>query len=155
MKVILLKDVEGVGKKYEVKSTKDGYARNFLIPNGLAKPANASAMAELKEIKKQGEKLAEEHLIEIQKIASNLDGQEFEFFVKTGEGGQLFEAITPLKIAKKLSDSGFNIKKDQIILDNPIKELGEFHAKINLDHHLEAKITIIVETETSEEIVEE
>jgi large subunit ribosomal protein L9 len=155
MKVILLKDITGVGKKYEIKSMKDGYARNFLIPNGFAKPANSSAMAELKEIKKQEEKVAEDHLLEVQKIASQLDGQEFEFFVKTGDDGQLFEAITPIKIAKKLSDSGFNIKKDQIILDNPIKELGEFHAKINLDHHLEVKITIIIEAESSDGVVEE
>lgn len=155
MKVILLKDIEGVGKKYEIKSIKDGYARNFMIPNGLAKTANSSAMAELKEIKKQEEKIAEEHLIEIQKVASKIDGQEFEFFVKTGDDGQLFESITPLKIAKKLNDSGFDIKKDQIVLDNPIKELGEFHAKINLDHHLEAKITIIIEPESSNETIEE
>jgi len=104
-------------------------------------------LAELKDIKRQEEKMAEEHLMETQKIASGLDGQEFELFVKTGAGGQLFEAITPLKIVKKLEEAGFKIKKDQIILEKPIKELGEFSAKIILDHHLEVKITLIIEPE--------
>ncbi|MBU1045689.1 50S ribosomal protein L9 [Patescibacteria group bacterium] len=155
MKVILLKDIDNLGKKYEVKSIKNGYARNFLIPNGLAKPATASAMAELKEIKEREEKTAEEHLIETQKIASKLDGQEIEFLVKTGVDEQLFESITSLKISKKLGEMGFEIKKDQVILEKPIKELGEFPVKIILDHHLEAKITLIVESEAPSEPVGE
>ncbi|MBU3964623.1 50S ribosomal protein L9 [Patescibacteria group bacterium] len=155
MKVILLKDIENLGKKYEVKSIKNGYARNFLIPNGLAKLATSSAITELKEIKKKEELLAEKHLIETQEIASKFDGQGIEFFVKTGEDGQLFESITPLKISKKLCEMGFEIKKDQIILEKPIKELGEFPVKIMLDHHLEAKITLIVEPESPREPSEE
>jgi len=145
MKVILLQDIDNIGKKYEIKTVKDGYARNFLIPNGLVKAATKSAVLSIEELKKKEVKKSEERLVEVQKSASELDGQEIEFFVKTGEDDQLFEAITPLKIAKRLKEMGFKIKKGQIVLDKPIKELGEFSVKVNLDHQLEAKISLIVE----------
>ncbi|MEA3452801.1 MAG: 50S ribosomal protein L9 [Patescibacteria group bacterium] len=151
MKVILLEDIDKIGKKYDIKTVKDGYARNFLIPNKLVKAATKSAILSIKELKQKETKKNEERLVQIQESASELDGQEIEFFVKIGEDNQLFEAITPLKIAKKLKEIGFEIKKDQIILDKPIKELGEFSVKINLDHQLEAKILLIVEPEEEED----
>jgi len=144
MKVILLKDIDNIGKKYDIKVVKDGYARNFLIPNGLVKVATKSGILSIEELKKTEIKKSQEQLVETQKSASELDGQEIEFLVKTGEDGQLFEAITPLKIVKRLKEMGFKIKKDQIVLDKPIKELGEFSVKINLDHQLESKIMLIV-----------
>jgi len=145
MKVILLQDIDNIGKKYDIKTVKDGYARNFLIPKGLVRVATKSAILSIEELKKTEVKKSEEQLVETQASASELDGQEIEFLVKTGEDDQLFEAITPLKIAKKLKEMGFKIKKDQIVLDKPIKELGEFSVKINLDHQLEAKILLIIE----------
>jgi len=154
MKVILLKDIDNIGKKYDIKVVKDGYARNFLIPNKLVKPATKSAILSIEELKKTETKKDEKRLIEIQKSASELDGQEIEFLVKTGEDGQLFEAITPLKIVKKLKEMGFEIKKDQIVLDKHIKELGEFSVKINLDHQLESKIMLIVEADEEIEVDE-
>jgi large subunit ribosomal protein L9 len=155
MKVILLQDIDNIGKKYDIKTVKDGYARNFLVPKKLVRAATKSAILSIKELKKKEVKKNEEQLIQVQKSASELDGQEIEFFVKTGEDDQLFEAITSLKISTKLKEMGFEIKKDQIILDKPIKELGEFSIKINLEHQLEAKILLVVEsdkeTETNEE----
>ncbi len=155
MKVILLQDIDNIGKKYDIKTVKDGYARNFLIPNKLVKAATKSAILSIQELEKTETKKSEERLIETQKSASELDGQEIEFLVKTGEDDQLFEAITPLKIVKKLKEMGFQIKKDQIVLDKPIKELGEFSVKVNLDHQLEAKILLIVEPEEEIETDEE
>lgn len=155
MKVVLLEDVEGLGKKYDVKTVKNGYAGNFLIPRGLAEPATKEMFKRLKELKEEARRRAEEALAQVQKTASQLDGQEVEFFVKTAEGGQLYEAITPLKIVKKLQEMGFEIKKEQIALETPIKELGEFPVKITLDHQLEAKITIIIEPEEPPKIVEQ
>jgi large subunit ribosomal protein L9 len=155
MKVILLQDIDNIGKKYDIKAVKDGYARNFLIPNKLVKLATKSAILSIEELKKKEVKKSEERLVEVQKSASELDGQEIEFLVKTGEDDQLFEAITRLKIAKKLKEMGFKIKKNQIVLDKPIKELGEFSVKVNLDHQLEAKILLIVEPEEKTEVEEE
>lgn len=147
MKVIFLQDVEGVGKRYEVKEVKNGYARNFLIPQGLVKIATDEALEWLKIEKEAGDKKAEQALKTIQEVASTLDGQEVIISVKVGEDGQLFESVNVQKIFDQLKKMGFNLKKKQIDLVEPIKELGEFPVKIKLDHNLESEITIVVSEE--------
>ncbi len=147
MRVILLQDVEKVGKKYEVKEVADGYARNFLIPKGLAKPATEGNLKWLEVQKEALRKRAEEELKKIQEQASNLDGLEVVIPVKIGNEGQLFESINTQKISEKLKELGFEIKKSQIALEEPIKELGEFPVKIHFEHNLEAEIRIIVSEE--------
>jgi len=144
MKVILLKDVQDLGKKYEVKEVKDGYARNFLIPQKLAKTATKQALKWLEDRKEIIEKEISEDLKETQEIASNLDGLELNVPVKVGDEGQLFESINSQKISEKLKEIGFEIKKSKITLDQPIKALGEYSVKISLDHNLEAEIRVIV-----------
>jgi len=147
MKVILLQDVENLGKKHEIKNVKAGYARNFLFPKSLAKPATEEALKWLATQKESEEKKAEEELKEVQTLASSLDGQEITIQVKIGDEGQLFESITAQKISEKLKEAGFEIKKGQILLEEPIKELGEFPVKIKFEHNLEPEIRIIVTEE--------
>jgi len=147
MKVILLQDIEKLGKKYEIKEVKNGYARNFLIPQGLVKIATDKALEWLKIQKEAGEKKAEQALKTTQEVASTLDGQEVIISVRVGEDGQLFESINVQKIFDELKKMGFNIKKKQIDLAEPIKELGEFPVKIKFDHNLEPEITIVVSEE--------
>ena len=125
MKVILLQDIDKLGKKYEVKEVKDGYARNFLLPRGLVKIATEEALVWLEEKKSLLEEKAEEKLKQIQDLASRVDGQEVVIIVKVGEEGQLFESVSAQKISEELKKMGFDIKKSQIVLDEPIKELGE------------------------------
>lgn len=144
MKVILLKDVENLGKKYEVKEVKNGYARNFLIPEGLAKLATKTALLWAEAQKEIETKKAEEELKSFQDIASAIDDQEVVIAVKTGEDGQLYESITAQKILDKLKEMGFEVKKNQINLEKPIKELGEFPVKIKFEHNLESEIKVIV-----------
>ena len=140
----MLKDVERTGKQYEVKEVKDGYARNFLIPKGLAKPATEEAMKWLEMQKEIQEKKAEEDLKKSQNVASAIDDREVIIPVKIGEKDQLFEAITSQKISEKLKEAGFEVKKSQIELASPIKELGEFPVKIKFEHNLEAEVRVIV-----------
>ena len=147
MKVILLEDVESLGKKYEIKEVKDGYARNFLLPQKLVKAATKQALKWLADQKEIIEKEAEEDLKKAQELASSLDGLEISVVVKVGEAGQMFESINSQKISEKLKEMGFEVKKSQIVLENPIKELGEFPVNINLDHNLEAEIKAIVTAE--------
>jgi len=147
MKVILLKDIENVGRKYEVKDVKDGYARNFLIPKNLVKLATKKNLKWLQLQKEMIEKKAEDDLKKAQQMASDLDGRGVAVAVKVGPEGQLFESVNSTKIAEKLKLAGFNIKKSQIDLSEPIKKLGEFPVKINLDHNLEVEIIIIVSEE--------
>jgi len=142
-----LEDVENLGKKYEVKEVKAGYARNFLIPKGLAKAATKEALQWLATQKEVETKKAEEDLKKVQESASNIDDQEVIIPVKIGEEGQLFESITSQKISEKLKELGFDVKKIRIDLPEPIKELGEFPVKIKFEHNLEAEIKVIVTKE--------
>ena len=147
MKVVLLEDVEKVGKKYDVKQVADGFARNFLIPKNLAKVATKE-LSEWAEMQKQLlEKKAEENLKKSQTLASSIDGQEVIFQVKVGPEGQLFESINSQKISEKLKELGFEVKKNQIDLAEPIKEVGEYPVKIKFDHNLESQIQIIINRE--------
>lgn len=144
MKVVLLKDVDNVGKKYDIKEVKTGYARNFLILKGLAKPATKEA-ALWAEIQKEIQaKKSEDDLKKIQEKASTIDGQEVVVSVKVGDVDQLFESVSAQKIAEKLKELGFSVKKNQIIAEKPIKNLGEYPVKIKFDHNLEAEISVIV-----------
>ena len=144
MKIILLQNVEDVGKKYEVKEVKDGFARNFLIPQNLAKPATKPALKWLDSQKEVIEKEVEEELKRVQDMASKLDDLEVSIALKVGDEGQLFESVNVQKITEKLKEMGFEVKKSQIDLKEPIKQTGEFTVKINLEHNLEAEINLII-----------
>ena len=149
MRIILLQDIENLGKKYEVKDVKDGYARNFLIPKGLAKLATEKAIKWAEEQKEAEEKKVEEELRKIQELASSIEGQEVVISAKVGEEGQLFKKINSQDISEKLAELGFNVKKEQIMLEKPISELGEFAVKIRFAHNLEAEIRVVVTEEKS------
>ena len=150
MKVILLKDVDKIGKKFEVKEVKPGYARNFLIPQGLAQLATKEAIIWLETQKEIEEKKAEDALKKFQEVASSIDDQEVIIPVKIGDEGQLFESINAQKIADKLKEAGFDIKKTQIELAEPIKDLGEYPVKIKFEHNLEAEIRVILQKKEEE-----
>ena len=155
MKVILLQDIEGLGKKYEVKEVKDGHARNFLIPKKMAKAATKQALKWLTDQKEVIEKEAEEDLKKAQELASQIDGLEVNIAVKVGDEGQMFESINSQKIADKLKEMGFEVKKSQIKLEDPIKEIGEFPINVSLSHNLEAEIKVIISGEKTKEKIEE
>ena len=146
MKVILLEDIENIGKKHDLKEVKDGYARNFLIPKGLVKIADKKAMEWLQLQKEIIEQKAEQDLESVEKVVSQIDGMEIIIPVKVGDKGQLFEKIDLKDISEKLKEMGFKIKKTQIELD-PIEDLGEFPAKVKFEHNLEAEIKVIVSEE--------
>lgn len=147
MKVVLLKDIEKFGKKYEVKEVKEGFARNFLFPKGLAKVATKQNLKEAETRKELEDKKAEEELKKAQKEAEDIEGLEITIPVKIGDSNQLFESVSPQKISEKLKEMNFNVKKEQIIAPGPIKELGEFKVKINFKHNLEAEIKLIITPE--------
>lgn len=155
MKVIFLEDVENIGKKYDVKEVKPGYARNFLIPNNLAKTATKKNLRWLEIQKEIITKKAEENLKEAQELASKIDGLEVPILLKVGSEGQLFESINSSKIAEKLKEMGFDVKKSHIDLKENIKKIGEFEVKINLDHNLEAEIKVIITEESTSKKEEE
>jgi len=150
MKVILLQDVDGTGKKFEVKEVADGHANNLLIPQGLAKPATKEALAWLEAQKEIASKLAEEGLKKVQELASSLDDLEVAITMKVGDEGQLFESVNSQKIQDRLKEMGFEVARNQIKLEQPIKDLGEFPVKVTFEHNLEATINVIIVEEAGE-----
>ena len=147
MQVVLIKNAKSIGKIGELKEVKRGYALNFLIPKGLAKPATPETLRWLEIQKEIATKKEEENLKGAAELVSKIDGLEVSFTVKTGDKGQLFEKITPQRITEKMREMGFEVKKDQIIMAEPIKEIGEFPVKIKFEHNLEAEIKIIITEE--------
>ncbi|KKU96788.1 MAG: 50S ribosomal protein L9 [Parcubacteria group bacterium GW2011_GWB1_48_6] len=147
MKVILLQDVDKVGKKFEIKTVADGYARNFLFPRDLAKQATPETIEWLEMQKELLATKSEEELKRVQGLASGLDDLEVPIAVKVGEEGQLFEAINVQKIAERLKGMGHEVKKSQIKLQKPLKETGEFPVRVLLEHNLEAEIRVIITEE--------
>lgn len=147
MKVILLKDIKNLGEKFEIKEVAAGHARNFLIPKGLAKLATKENLKWLEAHKERETQQAEQELKRIQALVSKIDGIEVMIPAKISKDGEIFGSITLAKISEELKDKGFDIKKSQINLEAPIKEIGEWPVKITFSHGLEAEIRVIVEEE--------
>lgn len=144
MKIIILKNEKGLGKIGEIKEVTDGYARNFLIPRGLAKAVTPQEVKKLEEAGQATAKKAGKELRKIQDVAGQVDGLEIELFEKASEAGTLYSALNETKIAKALKAKGFDINKKQLQLSAPIKDLGEHEVGVIFDHGLEGKIKIIV-----------
>jgi len=155
MKIILLKDIKNIGKIFEIKEATDGYVRNFLIPKGLVKPATAANLKWLQVQKEKEAKIAEGELKQIQEVVSKLDGAEVIVNTKVGKGEKIFGSVTATKISDLLKEMGFDIKKSQIELEKPLKEIGEWPVKVSFSHGLEAEIKVIITVTEEDQEVEE
>ncbi len=144
MKVILLKNVPGLGRRGEVLEVAAGYARNFLLPWKLAEAVSDKRLKEFEREKFRQTEKAEKNLHKVQKIAEKLNQTEVEIFAKAAGSGRLYAAVSRAMIAKKLKEKGLAVSKDEIILDDSLKELGEFPVRISLPDGLEAEITVII-----------
>lgn len=145
MKVIFLKDVQGTGKKGEVKEVADGFARNFLLLKGLAKQATQEAVNALKAHEEKLKREMERELKDSQAAASRVDGREITITAKASENGKLYSAIGANKIAEAIQRQlGIIIKPNQIVCGKAIKEYGERTVLIKFPHGLEANLRVIV-----------
>lgn len=144
MRVILLENIPKLGKKWDVKSVTPGFARNYLIPRKLVKIANKKSMDDLARQKEIEAAKSEEELKQIQALASQMDGLEVTIPVKASGDGTIFGAVNAAVIAEALGKLGFKIAKDQIVLEESIKELGEYPVAIRFEHNLETDIKVIV-----------
>ena len=143
MQVILIQNVAGMGKIDDIKEVSEGYARNFLFAKNLAMPATKQVLADLKIRQNKKAKDYEMELRAEQSLADKLDGWELALKEKVSAGGSLYAAVGPQKVAEALARAGFKISKDKIVM-KPIKETGEYKAKIKFQHGLEAEIIVIV-----------
>ena len=148
MKVILLDNIKGVGKKDEIINASDGYARNFLFPKKLAVEANNENMSKLK-AKKQSEQYKKDVNKEnAEKIAKKLDDITLTFKVKAGENGKIFGGVTSKEISEELKKQyKIDIDKKKIILNENIKNLGSFDISMKLFEGVTGKLKVKVISE--------
>ncbi len=148
MKVILIKEVKKLGAAGEIKEVSDGYARNYLIPQGLALEATQTRLKETqeKDIKQQKRKDKEEAAARA--LQEKLEGKSIKLLARTGGSDKLFGAITVKEIAEALQKQhGTSIDKKKIELKDPIKHLGTYEAKLKIYPSIQAQIKIIVAAE--------
>ena len=148
MEIILKKDVENLGFADDVVNVKNGYGRNFLIPQGKAILATISAKKALAEKLKQSANKDKSAIEEANKILKKLEKLELTISAKVIESDKLFGSVTNLDINKKLAEEGFEIEKNSIILSSNIKKTGKYSAKIRL--HREVSFELSFEVVSSE-----
>lgn len=147
MKVILLQDVKGSGKKGDVINASDGYARNFLLPKNLAVEANAANMTQL-----NNQKASVEHKKAVNRdnsklLKERLENKKFVIKAKSGDNGKLFGAVTSIDIEKAIKEqSQIEIDKRKVVLKDSIKALGEYEVVVKLFEDISAKVKIEIQS---------
>lgn len=133
MEVILLQDLEHVGTRHELVKVKAGYGRNYLIPNKMAVLATKSNKKQLAEMMRRAEARREQLMAEVNEIAGKFEGKKIQLGAKVGTTGKIFGSITSIQLAEAIKKQ-FNVDLDRkgISLDDDIKELGTYSAKVNL-----------------------
>lgn len=148
MDIILIQDVNNLGGKNEVVKVKNGYARNFLIPNKYAVEASPSNLKQLEERLKVKRKKEEAMLAEIKSVIAKLAESSVKVGAKTGTSGKIFGSITSVMIAKAIREQkGYDIDRRKIHLTDDIKELGSYKARIDFGNGQETEIDLEVGAE--------
>ncbi|MBC7216814.1 MAG: 50S ribosomal protein L9 [Candidatus Caldatribacterium sp.] len=143
MKVILLRDVENLGKEGDVVEVRRGYARNYLFPQKLAIEATPANLSQLEAIRRKKAKAEEKELAEAKALQKRLDGMVLEFFKKAGETGKLYGSLTSKEIADRISQElQREFDRKYIDLEEPIKDLGEHKVRVNLGRGVVATLTV-------------
>lgn len=146
MKVILLQDIKGVGKKDQIINAQDGYARNYLFPKNLAVAADAGAMKHLDNKNKAAAAKLQEELEKAQALGKKIEGGSVKLSVKVGENGKLFGAITNKEIAAALKEQlSVDVDKKKIVVSEPIKSSGEKTVTVKIHPKVNAKLKVIIE----------
>jgi len=144
MDVILRQDVDTLGKAGEVVSVKDGYARNFLLPRGLALQATEASKRRL-ESERAGKAKVQAAVVDgARAIAQKVEAVSVTFTMKAGEGDKLFGSVTAADIAARLAAEGFSIDKKQVELDEPLKALGVYKVPVRLHADVRPEVRVWV-----------
>ena len=144
MEVILKESIKSLGSAGDIVNVADGYARNYLIPQGKAVIATTKNVKQLERQQEAIRKKAAQLKADLEALAAQLNKLEIEIPVKVGESGKLYGSVTSMDIAKAISDKGYNVDRKKIQLDEPIKELGEYSILIKLAPEIEATIRLKV-----------
>ena len=145
MKIILLQDVKGQGKKGEIVDVNEGYARNFLIKKGLAEVATASKINDINQKKSAADFHKAEEVKATRALAAELNGKSFKIKIKAGQGGKVFGSVTGANVAEALQAAGYEVDKKKVVLAQPIKNVGVYDIDLKLLEGISAKIKIEIE----------
>jgi large subunit ribosomal protein L9 len=150
LKILLTKDVPNVGRSGEIKDVANGYARNFLIPRGLAVPASQGAVKQAEQAKVMVQGKQARVQAELEELANTVQNTELVFKAKVGEQHRLFGSVTAGDIAEELSRKvNHPIDKRDVELEEPIRHLGSYKVPIRLAPQLVPSVTVVVEAEAS------
>ena len=145
MEIVLLEDVKALGKKGQIVTVNDGYARNFILPKKLGVKATSKNLNDLKLKKANDAKLAAEILAAAKELAAKLDESKVTLSIKAGEGGRAFGSVSNKEISKAITDQlGLEIDKKKIVLNDPIKSIGSFEVPIKLHKDVTARLAVKV-----------
>ncbi len=144
MKIILLDDVTKVGRRGEVREVSDGYARNYLIPKKLALSATAGNLKNLEHIKTQQDAKASRIQADAEALRARIDALVYEDRRQASDEGKLFGSVTSQDVAEFLDKHGVKVERRRIVLDEPIKTLGEFTVAVRLHHDVTAQLRVSV-----------
>jgi len=148
MKILLTRNVDNIGKAGQVKTVADGYARNYLIPKGLAVVATEGALKQAETVRKAEEKRQAQLFAQAQAVAAQLEATTLKFHAKAGETGKLYGSITTADIVEAIqAERGIEIDKRKIDLRDPIRMVGTHQVPVKLATDLVAKVKVVVEAE--------
>jgi large subunit ribosomal protein L9 len=147
MEVILREDVTNLGHRGDVVKVAEGYARNYLLPQKLAKEATASNRAEIEQMKASAVRRSAKEKAEAEQLLVQLNAVALVFERRVGENDHLFGSVTSSDIAQGLAAKGFEIDRRKVQLDEPLKSTGEFHIPVKLHREVTAHISVTVKGE--------
>ena len=151
MELILRKDVLKLGRRGDVVEVSDGYGRNFLLPKKLAMPASAGNRKVIEQMKTAAVRREATEQGEAEQLAKLLASVTVSVARKAGETGTLFGSVTSLDVADALEKAGYQIDRRKILLEDPIKQLGEYAVPVRLHREVTASVTVQVVAESSDE----
>jgi large subunit ribosomal protein L9 len=147
MKVILKEDVRNIGTMGQIVDVADGYARNFLVPKGLAVDANVKNIRALEHAKKTIQEKAKKIRGQAQELSDKIANMTIMIKAKSGEEGKLFGSVTSMDIAEQMKNQGIDIDKKKIVIEEPIKRLGSYSVGIKLHSDVITQVTLQVVAE--------
>jgi large subunit ribosomal protein L9 len=144
MEVILKEDVNNLGHRGDVVKVAEGYGRNYLLPKKLAMEANAANKAVIEQMKASAVRRSAKEKTEAEALVVQLNAVSLVFERKVGEHDHLFGSVTSADIARQLEEKGFNIDRRKVHLEEPLKQLGEFHIPVRLHREVTAHVAVTV-----------
>lgn len=149
MKLILKESVENLGQPGDVVTVKPGYARNFLLPQGLAYEASAGNLRRIEEEKRQADERSRRDMLEARRCASQIDEVSLTFEALASEEGRLFGSISAQDVVERLNalDLDFQVERRQVILEEPLKEVGVYQVPVRLHSEVEVEVEVGISRE--------